>query len=46
MITKYFCKNFQQGNVICELCLINKTYIDIQNVDCKSCFEPEINSLK
>lgn len=46
MITKYSCKNFKSGNIICELCVINKTYIDIQNSECTSCFEPEINSIK
>lgn len=40
------CKNFKVGNIICELCIANKTYIDIQNVDCQSCFKPEINNLK
>lgn len=46
MTTKYMCKNFQKDNIICELCIINKTYIDIQNVECQSCFEPEFNEIK
>lgn len=46
MITRYMCKNFQKDNMTCELCIINKTYIDIQNVECQSCFEPELTEIK
>lgn len=33
------CKNFRKGNVTCELCIINKEYINLQLANCKSCFE-------
>ena len=46
MTTKYFCKNFNKENLICQLCVANKTYIDIQNVDCQSCFSPDLNNIK
>lgn len=46
MGTKYMCKNFQRNYTVCELCVINKTYIDIQNCECQSCFEPELNEIK
>lgn len=43
MTTSFFCKNFKKDDLICELCIINKTYIDVQNVSCNSCFAPVIN---
>ena len=46
MTMKYLCKNFKKNNLICELCMINKTYIDIQNVDCQSCFSPDLDGVK
>ena len=45
-MTNYRCKNFKKGYTKCELCIINKTYIDLQNADCQSCFEPELNNIK
>lgn len=45
-MTNYRCKNFKKGYMECELCIINKTYIDLQNADCQSCFEPELNDIK
>lgn len=45
-MTKYPCKNFKRGYMPCELCVINKTYIDLQNADCNSCFEPDMNFIK
>lgn len=44
--TKYPCKNFKKGYMPCELCVINKTYIDLQNVECQSCFEPDYSEVK
>lgn len=38
--TKYKCKNYKEGYTPCELCLIHKTYIDLQNTECHSCFAP------
>ena len=45
-MTNYHCKNFKKGNMTCELCIINKRYIDLQNADCESCFEPDLNRIK
>ena len=42
VMTKFNCKNFKKGYIPCELCKINKKYIDLQNADCESCFEAEI----
>ena len=38
--TQYKCKNYRAGYIHCELCSINKTYIDLQNAECNSCFAP------
>ena len=38
--TKYKCKHFKAGYMPCELCVIHKTFIDLQNADCNSCFAP------
>ena len=46
MPTKYKCKNFKKDYIICELCVINRKYIDLQNADCVSCFAPELNEIK
>ena len=46
MNTNYKCKNFRPGHMFCELCVINKRYIDLQNTECVSCFEPELNEIK
>ena len=43
---KFRCKNFKKDYTICELCVANKTYIDIQNTECQSCFKPDLNSVK
>lgn len=37
---KFKCKNFIKGYIPCELCVINKEYIDFQNANMVSCFEP------
>ena len=42
----YYCKNFKKGYTFCELCIINRRYIDLQNADCQSCFEPLLNDVK
>lgn len=42
----YLCKNFRRGYIPCEMCVINKTYVELQKADCKSCFEPDTNSVK
>lgn len=42
MLKNYKCANFIKGNTNCELCIINRTYIDLQNTDCQSCFKPLI----
>lgn len=42
----YSCKNFKKGYIPCEMCVINKTYVEIQQVDCKSCFSPDLNNIK
>jgi len=42
----YQCKNFRKGYIPCELCVINKTYAELQKVECQSCFKPETNSFK
>lgn len=42
----YQCKNFRKGYVPCEMCVLNKTYVVLQQTDCKSCFQPETNSFK
>ena len=46
MFTNYHCKNFKKGYMTCELCVINRRYIDLQNSNCCSCFEPDLNSVK
>ena len=33
------CKNYQEGNINCELCIANKSYIAVQNIKCQSCFK-------
>lgn len=42
----YQCKKFRRGYIPCEMCVINKTYVALQQVNCKSCFEPELNETK
>lgn len=39
MKINFNCKNFKPGYTFCELCVLNKRYVDLQNSDCKSCFE-------
>ena len=46
MFTNYRCKNFRRGHTTCELCLINRRYIDLQNANCISCFEAELSETK
>lgn len=46
MLTNYHCKNFRRGHMTCELCLINRKYVDLQNTECVSCFEAELNEIK
>lgn len=46
MKTNFNCKNFRPGYSFCELCRINKKYIDLQNNECKSCFEPDMFNIK
>ena len=43
MRTYLNCKNFKAGNIICEMCIINKKYVDLQNSKCISCLEPDNN---
>ena len=45
MITKYKCKNYRPGYMFCELCVLEKRYIDFQNANCNSCFEPDLTDV-
>ena len=45
-MTNYHCKNFKKGHMTCELCIVNRRYIDLQNANCESCFEPDLNHIK
>lgn len=42
----YHCKNFRRGYIPCELCVINKTYAELQKVECQSCFSPLVDEVK
>lgn len=46
MQTKFKCKNFKPGYMFCETCVLTRRYIDLQNSNCKSCFEAELNEIK
>lgn len=46
MKTSFQCANFKPGYVTCELCRINKRYIDLQNAELVSCFEPDKFNIK
>lgn len=39
MLKKEKCINYQEGNINCELCIIDKLYVDLQNSNVKSCFK-------
>ena len=41
MLKKEKCINFKKGNINCELCIINKLYVDLQNSNAKSCFKTD-----
>lgn len=41
MLKKARCINYKPGYIPCELCIINKEYIDLQNAKCVSCFKAD-----
>ena len=45
MLRREKCINFKEGNITCELCIVNKEYINLQNSNCKSCFKADTTIL-
>lgn len=39
MLKNEKCANYREGNINCELCIINKLYVDLQNSNAESCFK-------
>lgn len=46
MLKKEQCANYRPGFINCELCVLNKEYINLQNTNCKSCFKSVLNMEK
>lgn len=42
MLKNVKCANFRKGFFNCEICIINKDYVHLQNTKCQSCFKPII----